>query len=96
MIVGRGCLKAVTGWTLSAAQAARELRMIEVRARRAANWAAWAAENPRLAGILAADCEQHKGRPAACHEIRLYVEDGEAERDRLVAGYMARLHGVTA
>lgn len=96
MTVGRGCLKAVTGWTLSAAQAERELRMIEVRARRAANWAAWAAANPRLAEVLDADCEQYRGRCAACHEIRLYVEDGEPERDRLVAGYMARLHGIAA
>ena len=96
MIVGRGCLKAVTGWTLSASQAEREARMIEVRARRAVNWAAWAEANPRYAKILMADCERYRQQAAACHEIRGYVEDGEPERDRLVAGYMARLHGIAA
>ena len=96
MIVGRGCLKAVTGWTLTAQQAANEVRMIEVRARRAANWQAWAAENPRLAKILEADCERYRGQCAACHEIRLYVEDGERHRDELVASYVLRVHGIAA
>lgn len=95
MIVGRGCLKQVTGWTLSAAQADAEVRMIATRARRAANWAAWATAHPRFAAIILADCEQYKNRPAACHEIRLYIEDGVPERDRLAAGYMARIHGIT-
>lgn len=96
MIVGRGCLKAVTGWTLSAAQAAREVRMIAVRARREANWAAWSAAHPAEAAAINADCAAwealatvHCGGSAS-HEVRLYVRDDERDLDRLVSNYMRR------
>lgn len=93
MIVGRGCLKAVTGWTLTAAQAAREARMIEVRARREANWAAFAAASPAEAAVITADRERNAGRPAACHEVWLGIADGaltgEQARD-WAASYVTR------
>jgi len=99
MIVGRGCLKAVTGWTLTAAQAEREIRMIEVRARRAANWATFTETNPAEAATLLADCDAYAARYSmaqfgggASHEIKHYVENGECEAPRLVASYMSRRH----
>jgi hypothetical protein len=83
MIVGRGCLKAVTGWTLTAAQAARELRMIEVRARRAANWAAFAEANPADADTILADCAAYAAQFNVAHlgggasdEVKLGIEEG--------------------
>jgi hypothetical protein len=85
MIVGRGCLKAVTGWTLTAAQAERELRMIAARARRAANWAAFAAGDPAAAAAILADCADYSARvPAqfgggAAHEVKLGIEEGRGE-----------------
>lgn len=60
MIVGRGCLKAVTGWTLTAAQAERALRAVETEKRRAANWEAFTAVNPDLAAVLDADWEAYQ------------------------------------
>jgi len=99
MIVGRGCLKAVTGWTLTAAQAEREIRMIATRARRAANWAAFAETSPTEAATILADCETYAARynmatlgGGASHEVKLYVEDGERDLGRLVSNYMDRRH----
>jgi len=91
MIVGRGCLKSVTGWTLTAAQAAYEVRMIGVRARRAVNWAAFAATNPETAAAIAADCEikvtdAYNPAPA----VRLSIEDAKREAPAFAAEYMAR------
>jgi hypothetical protein len=92
MIVGRGCLKVVTGWTMSAAQAARELKMIEVRARRAASWAAWAAGHPGMAEAILADCERYRGQCAGCHEVRLHIENGEGAATEIAIRYVARFH----
>ncbi|MEW2051937.1 hypothetical protein [Streptomyces sp. NPDC005476] len=55
MTVGRGCCKKVTGWTLSAAEAARILRVAERQARAAAAWAEFTTQYPEIADRLAAD-----------------------------------------
>lgn len=96
MTVGRGCLKSVTGWTLTAAQAAAELRMIETRKRRAANWAAFTAGHPAEAETLEADCAAFAEMfgahhtAGASHEIRYYIEDGEPAAMRCLEGYLQR------
>ena len=71
--------------------------MIEVRARRAANWATFTETNPTEAATILADCETYAARYSmalygggASHEIKHYVENGEREAPRLVASYMAR------
>ena len=83
MIVGRGCLKKVTGWTLTAAQAEREVRMIAVYARRAARWASFTADSPDLAAVILADCARYTATipsqfgGGASHEVKHYIENGE-------------------
>ena len=99
MIVGRGCLKAITGWTLTAAQAEREIRMIEVRARRAANWATFTETNPADAAILLADCEAYAARYNMAHfGARRLARDQELHRERRARGPPPRrqLHGPPA
>jgi len=100
MIVGRGCLKSVTGWTLTAAQAANELRMIEVYKQRAINWAAFEASNASDAATILADCASFqafkRGDMTTCasYEMKFYVENGDAARSPgLVSGYMNRRSG---
>ena len=96
MVVGRGCLKTLTGWTLSVAQAEREIRWNAIRAARAARWADFAAAMPTEAATIVADCEAYAATtPAsqgggASHEIRLYIENGEPAALDLLAAYMAR------
>jgi len=96
-IVGRGCLKAVTGWTLTAAQAERELRMIGIRADRAARWAEFAAEKPGLAATILADCDAYAAMyrmgtygAGASHAVKLGIEEGHRH---MVDGYLAARHG---
>jgi hypothetical protein len=95
MIVGRGCLKAVTGWTLSAAQAEREVRMITIRAGRAAKWAEFATASPELAAVILADCAEYSRTTprefggGASHEVKYYIEAGEDTR-WAAGNYMAR------
>jgi len=55
MIVGRGCCKKVTGWTLTAAQAARALRGAEAKARADATWDRFAQAHPECAAKLRRD-----------------------------------------
>jgi len=55
MIVGRGCCKKVTGWTLTAAQAARALRYAEAQARANATWSRFALAYPECAAKLLRD-----------------------------------------
>lgn len=96
LVVGRGCLKSLTGWTLTAAQADREIRMVAIRAARAARWADFAAAMPTEAATVLADCEAYAATmPAhlgggASHEIRLYIEDGVPGALDLLAHYMTR------
>jgi hypothetical protein len=52
MTVGRGCCKKVTGWTLSASEAARILRAAQQRAKRDAAWADFQQTNPELAAPI--------------------------------------------
>ena len=52
MTVGRSCCKNVTGWNLTAAEAARILRAAQAKARHAAAWAAFTAEYPAIAADL--------------------------------------------
>lgn len=96
MIVGRGCLKAVTGWTLTAAQAASELRMIGIRAKRAANWAAFAELRPEAAEMILADvagyaAQYGPGYPGGpSHEVKLWIEDAAAGADAAATYYLTR------
>ena len=78
-------LRAVTGWTLTAAQAERELRMIGIRARRAANWAAFAETSPKTAATILAGCAAYAAKfniahlgSGASHEVKLGIEEGHA------------------
>jgi hypothetical protein len=95
MIVGRGCLKKITGWTLSAAQAEREIKMIAIHAKRAANWAAFAAASPELAATILADCERYSATTprefgaGASHEVKYYIEAGE-DANWAAGNYMTR------
>jgi hypothetical protein len=55
MVVGRGCVKKLTGWTLEAAHAARLLRIAERDARRATTWAQFTQDHPAAAAQIEAD-----------------------------------------
>lgn len=102
MTVGRGCLKKVTGWTFTAAQAEREIRMIRIRAERAANWAVFAEAHPGVAAVILTDVDDYCARvPRECgfgggvaSEVKLNLESGSpawmAER------YMETRERVTA
>lgn len=57
MTIGRGCCKKVTGWTLTAAQAAHALRMAESKARQEAIWEEFTAAHPDFAARLMRDRE---------------------------------------
>ena len=94
MIVGRGCLKKVTGWTLTAAQAASRLRLAE----REARWEAWSAQNPAVAAIVTAGTDREaaeiraRRRQAAgpAQELRTLIgEQGYGWRDML-AQYLGK------
>jgi hypothetical protein len=62
LTVGRGCCKKITGWTLSAAQAAQLLRHAAEQARQAAVWAQFTDAYPEGARTVEQDSEQW--RPA--------------------------------
>ncbi|MER0477067.1 hypothetical protein ABR737_01610 [Streptomyces sp. Edi2] len=68
MTVGRGCCKKVTGWTLTAAEAARLLRVAAIEARQAAVWAEFTAKHPDDAALLEADIVAWRtARPGRCN-----------------------------
>lgn len=81
MIVGRGCVKKLTGWTLEAAHAKRLLRIAERDARRTATWARFTQDHPAAAAQIMADIAAYERRAApgscagAAHEIRDWVSD---------------------
>jgi hypothetical protein len=62
LTVGRGCCKTITGWTLSASQAAHLLRHAAEQARQAAVWAQFTDAHPEGARTVEQDSEQW--RPA--------------------------------
>lgn len=57
MTIGRGCCKKVTGWTLTAAQAAQALRAAEIKARQEATWAEFTTAYTEFAARLMRDRE---------------------------------------
>ncbi len=74
MTVGRGCCKNVTGWTLSAAEAARILRTAERQARKAAAWAEFTTQYPQIADRLAADTSH------SAAEVKDEIKSGPTSR----------------
>jgi hypothetical protein len=58
MAVGRGCIKTVTGWNVSQAQAESALRYAESLKRRAAGWSAFTSREPQLAEMIDSDIKR--------------------------------------
>lgn len=77
MTVGRGCCKAVTGWTLTLAEAKAQLRYARDVGRRTAKWAAFTAEHPDLAVRI--ETAANAGDAAAC-ATRFTISDRPAGR----------------
>jgi hypothetical protein len=83
MIVGRGCVKKLTGWTLEAAEAERMLKWAALQARRAVAWSRFAEQRPDLAALIDADITAYeRGVPAhigagASHQIKTWICDGQ-------------------
>lgn len=75
MTVGRGCCKAVTGWTLTLAEAQAQLRYAQAVVRRAAKWDTFAAQYPELAAVIDADAAA--GKPNA-HAVKHGISDRAA------------------
>lgn len=73
LTVGRGCSKSVTGWTLTASEAARVLRMAQAAGRQAQAWADFSAEYPAVAADIAT-ADGWKG------ELRAEIKTGPAYR----------------
>jgi hypothetical protein len=79
---------------MTAAQAERELRLIGIRARRDARWAAFTGTHPDVAATIDTDCaawdaragEAMRGQSAA-HEVRSQIRQGRAWAAQ---NYMAR------
>ncbi|MEJ8654836.1 hypothetical protein WKI65_44060 [Streptomyces sp. MS1.AVA.3] len=74
MTVGRGCCKKVTGWTLSAAEAARILRAAEVAARQAEVWAEFTATHPAAAQMLEDDIRTWRPAHPGQANIPLHIK----------------------
>src|SRR6185312_6908680 len=74
MTVGRGCVKVLTGWTLTAGEAGRLVWQAEREVLRATNWAAFTAAHPEVAAEIEADCNR---RIPAAHHIRQDISDGD-------------------
>lgn len=94
MRVGRGCLKKVTGWTVTAAEADRILR----RAERDARWQAWADAHPGEAAVINGDAdreaEEIRQRRRQCagpaQEVRTAIAGNEFGWQNFLASYLAR------
>lgn len=95
MIVGRGCVKKLTGWTLAAAEAKRILWYEAAKARRAAAWAAFTAEHPADAATIDADIAAFEAKmprelgAGASHEVKFEVSEGRGN-EWYVKNYMRR------
>lgn len=100
MIVGRGCLKKVTGWTLTAAEAERQIRCMAVKAARDARWAAFTTAHPEMAAAIQEDVDDYCARvprssgfgAGAASEVKLNISDGSPgfPAEEYAARYMAR------
>jgi hypothetical protein len=78
MTVGRGCVKVLTGWTLSASEANRLLWLAEREIVHVANWAAFTAAHPELAARIDADCDDEEGTPkTVARTVRFDISDGD-------------------
>jgi hypothetical protein len=81
MTVGRGCVKKLTGWTLTAAIAERMIKIAERNARRAANWALFEQAHPEAARTILADVAAYEDRAtpgmgaSLSHEARDRMSD---------------------
>lgn len=87
MIVGRGCVKKLTGWNLTEAEARRLLWLAERDRKRATTWAAFELAHPDLAVTILADVAAYEEgvrayRLPRCasssHEMRDWVADGRS------------------
>jgi hypothetical protein len=80
LTVGRGCCKAVTGWDLSAAEAARILRAAERTARKDATWEAFAQAHPSGAHLIEVDmaawCAAHSSGPGPAQDAHDLIRSG--------------------
>jgi hypothetical protein len=94
MTVGRGCLKKITGWTVTAAQADAAVRL----AAREARWAAWCAANPAEARVITAAAEREAGEfrqglrqcGGYAQSVRTCVGDGAPGWEDYLGEYLGR------
>lgn len=80
LIVGRGCLKTLTGWTKAAAEAERLAWLAERLKLRAANWQAFTANHPQIAARIDAEANSDTSpyaELASC--TRLNISEGDVE-----------------
>ena len=97
MKVGRGCLKKITGWTVTAAQADAAVRL----AAREARWAAWSAANPAEAAVITAEAgreaEDFRQGRLQCgghaQAVRTAVGDGSHGWQGFLAEYLVLAAG---
>lgn len=87
LTVGRGCVKKLTGWTLTEAEARRLLWLAERDRKRATTWAAFELAHPEIAATILADVAAYEEGARACrlprcasgsHEMRDWVADGRS------------------
>src|ERR1700693_647124 len=97
MTVGACCLRVITGWTITPAEAESQLKWRKVTARREANWSAFAAAHPDEAAAIDADIAAftdmypgRSGQAGASGEVRYQVEKHGTAAADLVAAYMTR------
>ena len=80
LVVGRGCLKTLTGWTKAAAEAERLAWLADRLTIRAANWTAFTTKHPDIADRIDAEADSETSRYAeAASYIRHMIFDGEVE-----------------
>jgi hypothetical protein len=99
LTVGRGCCRKVTGWTLTAAEAARLLRHAQEQARQAAVWAEFTAAHPDGAHVVEQDAAHWRpawpGQANLAANFKWQVSRGAITRagwaDRL-AHYLSEQH----
>jgi hypothetical protein len=99
MVVGRGCVKKLTGWTLEAAEAERMLKWAALLAGRAVAWSRFTSQRPELAALIDADIAAYERIVPAhigdgpAHEIKSWICDGRMTGDFLesrITDYLRR------
>jgi hypothetical protein len=101
MVVGRGCVKKLTGWTLEIAEAERLLKWAALQAHRAAAWSRFATQHAELAALIDADIAaferitpQHLAASGSgSHEMKNWICDGRmtgAFLDSRITDYLRR------